>query len=152
VNPFCVTIAYGRESPNSGPKAVHLRKERPILLFMNNDTEDINHRFKEFREAVRRMADESAKEAERYLKENEASLDFSFHDGETGSMELALDYLDEVAKKGSHVSANAIEEAYMGLLVSHRRMKGNLSALERIIQSMQATFDLPTEKDLERKD
>ncbi len=109
-----------------------------------NDTTDLDNRFKEFRERVRIMAGESAREASMHLRRDEASLEFSFHDGETGSLELALDYLDDVAKKGSPVSPNGIEEAYMSLLLSCKRMKGNLSALERIIETMQTAFDLPT--------
>ena len=110
----------------------------------------IDVRFREFREAVRMMAEESAKEAERHLRQDEVSLKFPFHDGETGSLELALDYLDDVAEKGSPLSANRVEETYVSLLLSERRMKGNLSAMEKIIKAMQATFDLPDETEIEQ--
>ena len=110
----------------------------------------IEVRFKEFREAVRMMAEESAREAERHLRQDEVSLRFPFHDGETGSLELALDYLDDVAEKGSPLSANRVEETYVSLLLSERRMRGNLSAMEKIIKAMQATFDLPDETEIEQ--
>jgi len=112
--------------------------------------ETIDLRFKEFRETVRMMAEESAKEAERHLRQDEVSLKFPFHDGETGSLELALDYLDDVAEKGSPLSVNRVEETYVSLLLSERRMKGNLSAMEKIIKAMQATFDLPDETEIEQ--
>ncbi len=117
---------------------------------MMNDIDDLDTRFKEFREGVKKMAGESSRAADRHLRQDEASLEFPFHDGETGSLELALDYLDEVAKKGAPVSPNSIEEAYMGLLLSYKRMKGSLSALERIITTMQTAFDLPAEEEMGR--
>lgn len=114
------------------------------------EPDNLDTRFKEFVETIRKMAAKSAEEAMRHLEENEASLQFPFHDGETGSLELSLDYLTDLTKNRSSVSANMIEEAYFKLLVSLERMKGNVSALERIIKTMQATFDLPAEEDMER--
>ncbi len=114
------------------------------------DEKNLDVRFKEFREAIEKMAQESVREADEHLQENEASLEFPFHEGETGSLDLALDYLDEVARKTSPVSANDIEEAYVSLLLSYKRMKGNVSALDKIIHAMQSTFDLPTEDEIDR--
>lgn len=113
------------------------------------ETGDFEERFKEFRDVVRKMAEASAREAEQRLGAGESSFGFPFHDGETGSLELALDYLDEVLREGSPISANRIEEAYVSLLLSCKRMEGSLSALERIVQTMRETFDLPGEKEIE---
>ncbi len=114
------------------------------------EEKNLDLRFKEFREAIEKMARESSREADEHLQQNEPSLEFPFHEGETGSMDLALDYLDEVARKTSPVSANDIEEAYVSLLLSYKRMKGNVSALDKIIRAMQSTFDLPTEEEIDR--
>ncbi len=114
------------------------------------DQKDLDVRFKEFRDVIEKMAQESSRETDEHLQDNEASLEFPFHEGETGSLDLALDYLDEVARKTSPVSANDIEEAYVSLLLSYKRMKGNISALDKIIRAMQATFDLPTEEEIDR--
>jgi hypothetical protein len=114
---------------------------------MNEKNLDV--RFKEFRETIEKMAQESIREADEHLQEDETSLEFPFHEGETGSLDLALDYLDEVARKTSPVSANDIEEAYVSLLLSYKRMKGNVSALDKIIRAMQATFGLPTEEEID---
>ncbi len=110
---------------------------------------DLDTRFREFLETVKKMAQESAGEAERQLEQDEASLEFPFHDGETGTLELAVDHLNEVAKNGAAVSANQIEETYFGLLLSFKRMKGSLSAMERILKAMQTTFDLPLPEEIE---
>ncbi len=109
---------------------------------------DLDARFREFLEAVKKMAEQSAREAERHVEQNEASLEFPFHDGQTGSLELAVDHLNELVKDDSPVSPNKIEEAYLGLLLSLKRMKGSLSALERILKTMQGTFDLPSEEEI----
>jgi ADP-dependent phosphofructokinase/glucokinase len=114
------------------------------------EQKSLDVRFKEFRETIAKMARESVREADEHLRENEASLEFPFHEGETGSLDLTLDYLDEVARKTSPVSANEIEEAYVSLVLSYKRMKGNVSALDKIIRAMQATFDLPTEEEIDR--
>jgi hypothetical protein len=93
------------------------------------DAGELDTRFREFRERIRNVSEKSSREAELRLREEEGSLESSFRDGETGSFELALDYLDEVAQKSSPLSLNAIEEAYISLLLSYKRMKGNVSAL-----------------------
>jgi hypothetical protein len=135
------------------PSRKHLVDEfvccRIYASFMVQE-DDIDVRFKESRETVKMMAEESAKEAERHLRKDEVSLKLAFHEGETGSLELALDYLDDVAEKGTPLSANRIEETYVSLLLSEKRMRGNLSAMERIIRAMQATFDLPDEAQIEQ--
>ncbi len=128
--------------------AMNLILPMPILSYMAQD-DSINERFREFRETVRRMARASSKEAERHLRQDEVSLEFPFHDGETGSLELALDYLDDIARKETSVSANNVEEAYVSLLLSLKRMKGNVAAMERIIKAMQASFDLPEEAEID---
>ncbi len=110
---------------------------------------DLDARFREFLGTVKKMAEESAREAERHVAQDEASLEFSFHDGQTGSLGLAVDHLNELARKGSPVSANKIEEAYLGLLLSYKRMKGSLLALERILRAMQTTFELPSAEEVE---
>jgi hypothetical protein len=111
---------------------------------------DYGERFREFRDVVHGMAEASAREAERHLQADEASFEFPFHDGETGSIELALDYLDEVMREGSPISANRVEEAYLSLLLSYRRMKGSVAALERVVRTMRDTFDLPDEQEIEQ--
>jgi hypothetical protein len=115
-----------------------------------NQADSFDVRFNEFRESIRRIAEESAREGEKHLEQDEHSLELAFHEGETGSFELALDYLNEIAEKSPSIPANSIEEAYVGLLLSYKRMKGNLSALERILKTMQETFELPREEELER--
>jgi hypothetical protein len=110
---------------------------------------DVEIQFRQFLETVRKMAEESAGEAERHLEQNEDSLEFPFHDGQTGSLELALDYLEEVAKDKTPVSGNKIQETYLSLLLSWKRMRGSVTALERIINAMQTTFGLPTPEDIE---
>ncbi len=116
-----------------------------------DDIGDLDARFREFREQVRQMADESAREADVHLREDEEALEVPFHDGETGSFELALGYLDETAKQGEPISANSLEETYINLLLSYKRMKGNVSALERVIRTMQSDFDLPSEEEMAQK-
>ncbi len=113
------------------------------------DEQNIDVRFREFREAVEKMAEESSREAEDHLRKNESSMEFPFHEGQTGSLDLAVDYLSEIGKKGQ-VSPNDVEEAYISLLLSYKRMKGNLCGLERIIRAMQAAFQFPSEEDIDR--
>jgi hypothetical protein len=106
--------------------------------------------FREFRETVRNMAEESDRQATARLERDEASLEYSFHDGETGSLNLVLDYLDDLADKGP-ISLNSIEEAYAGLLLSRKRMEGSLSALKRAVAAMEAHFRLPTEEEMGKR-
>ncbi len=73
-------------------------------------------------------------------------LQSSLVEGEAGSYGLALDYLEEVTRKGSSVSLQGIQEAYYNLLVAYNRMHGAALALERIIKEMQTLFDLPEEE------
>jgi hypothetical protein len=108
---------------------------------------ELDKRFSEFRERIREISEKNSREAEQRLQEEEGSLESSFRDGETGSFELALDYLDEVAQKSAPLSLNAIEEAYMSLLLSYKRMKGNVSALGGVLKAMQTSFGLAPEEE-----
>jgi hypothetical protein len=48
------------------------------------------------------------------------------------------------------VSQNAIEEVYVSLLASYKRMKGSAAALKTIIRMMRDIFDLRTEEEMEQ--
>ena len=99
-------------------------------------------------DAVKKMKEANALETERLA--DEVSFRFPVVNGETGGFELALDYLDEVAKRVSPLSIDNIEEAYLNLIFSYLRTKGDLSALERVIGAMQAAFDLPEKEEIEQ--
>ena len=102
----------------------------------------LEERFNDLRKQIKKASEETSREFEERMREGEGSLESSFRDGETGSYELALDYLDEVAKKNEPLSLNAVEEAYVGLLLSYKRMKGNVSALGDVLHLMQTSFGL----------
>ncbi len=115
------------------------------------DIRALNQELREFRSRVRKMIDESTKEAKRHVKEKEFPLEVPFHEGETGGYEIVLSVLKDLPELRP-ASLNRLEEVYLGLMLDHKRIRGSASALETVLTEMQHLFDLPSERDVEQSE
>ncbi len=115
------------------------------------DVQSLNRELREFRSRVRKMVDESAKEAERHVVEKEFPLEVPFHEGQAGGYEIVLSVLKDLPELGP-ASLNRVEEVYLGLMLDYKRIKGSASALETALTEMQHLFDLPSEQDVEQSE
>jgi hypothetical protein len=115
----------------------------------DRDIRRLDRDLRAFRSRVKKMIAESKKEAKRHVTKEELPLEVPFHEGESGGYEIVLSILDDLSKKGSHASLNAIEDVYLGLLLDYRRIRGSAGALETVLTEMQHLFDLPSEKEVE---
>jgi hypothetical protein len=98
------------------------------------------------------MVTESRKEAKKHVTTKDLPLEVPLHEGEAGGYEIVLSVLNDLPEKGSHASLNALEEAYLGLLLDYKRLRGSTAALETALTEMQHLFDLPSEKEVEQSE
>jgi len=98
-------------------------------------TDDPDGQFKEFLKTAQRIVRE---------EKRRRGADHAFFDAPVAadSPELTVDYLDEVARRRSPLRLHDIEETYECVLLSYLRMKGNVSALDRLVHAMREAFDL----------
>ena len=119
---------------------------------LDRDIGQLDQDLKAFRSRVKKMVTESRKEAKRHVAKEELPLEVPFHEGEAGGYEIVLSVLNDLSKKKSRVSLNALEETYLGLLLDYKRIRGSAAALETALTEMQHLFDLPSEKDVEQSE
>ena len=115
----------------------------------DRDIQNLSQELAAFQKRVEKMANESKKEAKRHVTKEELPLEVPFHEGEAGGYEIVLSILNDLSKKGSPVSLNALEDVYLGLLLDYKRVKGGAAALENVITEMQHLFELPSEREVE---
>jgi hypothetical protein len=122
------------------------------MTMEERDIRALNEELQAFRNRVKKMVDESMKEARKHVTKEELPLEIPFHEGEAGGYEIVLSLLEDLPEKASPTSLNTLEEIYLGLLLDYKRIKGGAAALETVLTEMQQLFDLPSEKDVEQSE
>ncbi len=116
------------------------------------DLRSLDRELQAFRGRLKKMIEESMKEARRHVMDMELPLEVPLHEGEAGGYEIVLSALKDLPGGSSPGALNRLEELYLGLLLDRMRIKGSAAALETALTEMQHLFDLPSEEDVEQSE